>query len=191
LIYCDPSRESNFRRPTPSAWLALGLRSHTDIPSLKELEEWFDSQKEIRRIAKLDPFFERTGKLASRRLKREIERRGTLGEFALEEDRPHLKTIPTEESGSDLFRRDEPNAVGGSRRGQVTAKRCSNTAFFQSRTIRNVGGLPETPPDLTDTRTQTKSVDSDGMVIHGGKTQAQVARELVCSEYNLTGFSIG
>jgi hypothetical protein len=58
--------------------LALGLRSHTDIPALKELEEWFDSQKEIRGIAKLNPFFERTSKLASRRLKREIERRGTL-----------------------------------------------------------------------------------------------------------------
>jgi chromosome segregation and condensation protein ScpB len=61
LIYCDPSREFNFWRPTPSALLALGLRSHTDIPALKELEEWFDSQKEIRGIAKLDAFFERTG----------------------------------------------------------------------------------------------------------------------------------
>ena len=45
-------------------------------------------------IAKLDPFFERTSKLASRRLKREIERRGTLGEFALEPDPPHLERIP-------------------------------------------------------------------------------------------------
>ena len=41
----------------------------------------FDSQKEIRGIAKLDPFFERTRKLASRRLKRGIERRGMLGEL--------------------------------------------------------------------------------------------------------------
>jgi chromosome segregation and condensation protein ScpB len=111
LVYCDPSREVNFWRPTPSALLALGMRSHTEIPALKELEEWFDSQKEIQGIAKLDPFFERTGKLASRRLKREIERRGTLGEFALEPDRPHLKTITTEESGSDLFRSDGPDAV--------------------------------------------------------------------------------
>ena len=117
LIYCDPSREFNFWRPTPSALLALGMRSHTDIPALKELEEWFDSQKEIRGIAKLDPFFERTSKLASRRLKREIERRGTLGEFALEADRPHLERIPPEESGSDLFRSDEPDAVG--RAGEV------------------------------------------------------------------------
>jgi chromosome segregation and condensation protein ScpB len=89
LIYCDPSRELNFWRPTPSALLALGLRSSTDIPALKELEEWFDAQKETRGIAKLDPFFERTSKLAARRLKREIERRGTLGEFALEPDPPH------------------------------------------------------------------------------------------------------
>ena len=92
----------------------VGLRSSTNIPALKELEEWFDSQKEMRGIAKLDPFFERTSKLASRRLKREIERRGTLGEFAPEPDPPHLKTIPTEESGSDLFRSDGPDAVGGS-----------------------------------------------------------------------------
>jgi hypothetical protein len=105
LIYCDPSRELNFWRPTPSALLALGLRSHTDVPALKELEEWFDSQKEMRGIAKLDPFFERTSKLASRRLKRELERRGTLGEFALEPDSPHLKRILPEESGSDLCRR--------------------------------------------------------------------------------------
>jgi chromosome segregation and condensation protein ScpB len=111
LIYCDPSRELNFWRPTPSALLALGLRSHTDIPALKELEEWFDSQKEIRGIAKLDPFFERTRRLASRRLKREIERRGTLGEFALEPDSPHLERIPREESGSDLLRSNGAGAV--------------------------------------------------------------------------------
>ena len=80
MIYCDPSREVNFWRPTPSALLALGLRSHTDIPALKELEEWFDTQKEFPVIAKLDPFFEKSQRLASRRLKRELERRGTLGE---------------------------------------------------------------------------------------------------------------
>ena len=54
LIYCDPSKELNFWRPTPSALLALGLRSHTDIPALKELEEWFETEKEISAIAKLD-----------------------------------------------------------------------------------------------------------------------------------------
>src|SRR5271170_8016868 len=61
LVYCDPSRELNYWRPTPSALLALGLRSHTDIPALKELEEWFDSQNEMGGRAKLDPFFEKTG----------------------------------------------------------------------------------------------------------------------------------
>ena len=34
LIYCDPSRELNFWRPTSEALLALGLRSSTDIPAL-------------------------------------------------------------------------------------------------------------------------------------------------------------
>jgi hypothetical protein len=87
--------------------LALGFRSHTDIPALKELEEWFDTQKETQAIAKLDPFFEKTSKLASRRLKRELQRRGTLGgePCALEPD-PSVKRIPTEESDSDLFRSD-------------------------------------------------------------------------------------
>jgi chromosome segregation and condensation protein ScpB len=78
LIYSDPSRELNFWRPTSEALLALGLRSSTDIPALKELEEWFDTQKEMRALTKLDSFFERTSRLASRRLKRELERRGTL-----------------------------------------------------------------------------------------------------------------
>jgi hypothetical protein len=111
LIYCDLSRELNFWRPTPSALLTLGLRSHTDIPALKELEAWFDSQKEMRAIARLDSYFERTSKLASRRLKREIERRETLGEFALEPDPSHLERIPPEESGSDLLRSDGSGTV--------------------------------------------------------------------------------
>ena len=69
-----------------------------------------DTQKEMQAIAKLDPYFERTSRLASRRLKRE-ERRGTLGEFALEPDLPPLQRIPTEESGSDLFRSDGSDAA--------------------------------------------------------------------------------
>jgi hypothetical protein len=63
------------------AWVAIPHRV-----KLKELEEWFDTQKEMQAIAKLDPYFQRTSKLASRRLKREIERRGTIGEFALKPD---------------------------------------------------------------------------------------------------------
>jgi hypothetical protein len=78
LIYCDPSKELNFWRPTPEALLALGLRSFADIPVLKELEEWFDTEKETPATAKLDPFFEKIHKLASRRLKREVERRETI-----------------------------------------------------------------------------------------------------------------
>ena len=111
LIYADPSRELNFWRPAPEALLALGFRSYTDIPALKELEEWFETQKEIPAIAKLDPFFEKSQRLASRRLKRELERRGTLGgALALEPD-PSIKRIPTEESDSDLFRSDGPDAA--------------------------------------------------------------------------------
>ena len=80
LIYSDPSRELNFWRPTPEALLALGFRSFADIPALKELEEWFEAQQKEEKIprAKLDRFFDRTEKLASRRLKRELERRETV-----------------------------------------------------------------------------------------------------------------
>jgi len=80
LIYSDPSRELNFWRPTQSALLALGFRSFADIPALKELEEWFEAQQKEEKIprAKLDRFFDRTQKLASRRRKRELERRETV-----------------------------------------------------------------------------------------------------------------
>jgi chromosome segregation and condensation protein ScpB len=76
LIYCDPSSEVNFWRPTPSALLALGLRSCTDIPALKELEEWFEARAS--NPESLDSYFARTKSLQSRRLKREMERRESL-----------------------------------------------------------------------------------------------------------------
>jgi chromosome segregation and condensation protein ScpB len=76
LIYADPAREVDFWRPTPEALLALGFRSYTEIPPLKELEEWFDAQKP--KPTKLEPFFQKTEKLAARRQRREKERRETV-----------------------------------------------------------------------------------------------------------------
>jgi hypothetical protein len=76
LVYIDPAREVDFWRPTPEALLALGFRSWGDIPQLKELEEWFEAQKSSN---KLKAFFQKTEKLASRRLQREWERRETVG----------------------------------------------------------------------------------------------------------------
>ena len=49
LVYTAPGKELNWWRPTPEALLALGLRSDSDIPELKELERWFDSQKSFRK----------------------------------------------------------------------------------------------------------------------------------------------
>jgi hypothetical protein len=49
-------------------------------------------------------------------LKREIERRATLGEFALEPDPSHLERISQKESGSDLLRSDGPGTVALSAR---------------------------------------------------------------------------
>jgi hypothetical protein len=93
------------RRPVHAAAFCV------DVKSVTQALDLFDPGFPL---SQLDPFFERTSKLASRRLKREIERRGTLGEFALEPDPLHLKRIPSKESGSDLFRTDGPDAVGGS-----------------------------------------------------------------------------
>ena len=112
--------------------LALGFRSHTDIPALKELEEWFDTQKEMRATAKLDPYFERISRLASRRLKREIERRGTLGEFALEPDLS-LKRIAAEECGSDLFRSDGPDAAALSYRVEPPQRQAITASLKPTR----------------------------------------------------------
>jgi hypothetical protein len=103
-----------FRRyPTPSALLAIWFSVPHRYPGAQRARGVARLAERIRGIAKLDPFFERTSKLASRRLKREIERRGTLAEFALEPD-PSTKRIPPEESSSDLFRSDDPDGVGGS-----------------------------------------------------------------------------
>ena len=44
LVYTAPGKELNWWRPTPEALLALGLRSYSDIPELKELERYFDSK---------------------------------------------------------------------------------------------------------------------------------------------------
>ena len=45
LVYTAPGKELNWWRPTPEALLALGLRSYSDIPELKELERYFDSHE--------------------------------------------------------------------------------------------------------------------------------------------------
>ena len=80
LVYCDPSRELNFWRPTQSALLALGLRSSSDVPALKELEEWFEAlgNKNVPQTDRPLPL-ESGKKPYSRRLKRELERRQSVG----------------------------------------------------------------------------------------------------------------
>jgi len=104
LIYSDPSRELKFWRATPEALLALGLRSSSDMPALKELEEWFDAvgTKSVPG-ADLDTYFARTKNLRARRLKRELERRGTL-RGPLAQAWSSTERIPTEEGGSNLVR---------------------------------------------------------------------------------------
>ena len=78
LIYSDPARELHFWRPTESALLSLGLRSFADIPALKELEEWFEASERTKAPAP-DSYFSRVAGLQSRRRKRELERRQSVG----------------------------------------------------------------------------------------------------------------
>jgi hypothetical protein len=129
LVYRDPSREVNFWRPTQSALLALGLRSSSDIPALKELEEWFEAQeaKSVRH-ADLHSHFARTQN-QSRRRKRELERRQSVGQFSGSGDSPlSPETIPGQEGESDRLRGDP---VGGSPLPQPAQE--SRQSIVQSR----------------------------------------------------------
>ena len=82
LVYTAPGKELNWWRPTPEALLALGLRSSADIPELKELERWFDSQKsfqnDVEKEASLEPIFKKAKTSHLRRRRRELERRASL-----------------------------------------------------------------------------------------------------------------
>jgi hypothetical protein len=97
LVYADPARELRVWRPRPEALLALGFRSGADIPELKELEDWFDSQKLDAATTKAKP---------ARRLKRQIKRRESVGRVLGEPSNgsggERLPGEP-EESRSDLF----------------------------------------------------------------------------------------
>ena len=76
LVYADPVREFNFWRPTPEALLELGLRSYSDIPAIKELEEWFEAiEKRSASKPDLESFFSKSEKLQARRRKRALQQR--------------------------------------------------------------------------------------------------------------------
>jgi len=81
LVYTAPGKELNWWRPTPEALLALGLRSYTDIPELKALERYFDSQKsfqnDVEKEANLEPILEKAQTSQARRRRRELERRAS------------------------------------------------------------------------------------------------------------------
>jgi chromosome segregation and condensation protein ScpB len=82
LVYTAPGKELNWWRPTPEALLALGLRSYSDIPELKELERYFDSTKSFgndnEREANLEPLLEKAKTSQARRRRRELERRASV-----------------------------------------------------------------------------------------------------------------
>jgi hypothetical protein len=79
LVYTAPGKELNWWRPTPEALLALGLRSASEIPALKELEGWFDSQSRFptHREVKVEPILEKAQAYGTRKRRRELERRAS------------------------------------------------------------------------------------------------------------------
>lgn len=105
LVYCDPRGELNFWRATQSALLALGLRSSSDIPALKELEEWFEVLSDAPQ-ARPDSAIERGKKLYSRRRKRELERRQSVAHFSGSGSSPGGESVPGQEGESDCLRGD-------------------------------------------------------------------------------------
>ena len=84
LLYTAPGKELNWWRPTPEALLALGLRSYSDIPELKALERYFDSQtslqNDVQKEADLEPILEKAQTSRLRRRRRELERRASVPE---------------------------------------------------------------------------------------------------------------
>jgi hypothetical protein len=82
LVYTAPGKELNWWRPTSQALLALGLRCGTDIPELKELERYFDSQKsfqnDAQKEANLEPILEKAQTSQARRRRRELKRRASV-----------------------------------------------------------------------------------------------------------------
>jgi hypothetical protein len=102
LVYCDPSRELNFWRASQSALLALGLRSSSDIPALKELEDWFETFAS-KSGPQVDPHlpFERGRKAYSRRLKRELARSQSVGPLTENASINIDEIIPGQEGVSD------------------------------------------------------------------------------------------
>jgi hypothetical protein len=82
LVYASPGRGTILWRPTPEALLFLGFRSWSDIPELRELEQWFESQKTFHtdeeKPTNVGPASARAEKIGSRRRRREIERRASV-----------------------------------------------------------------------------------------------------------------
>jgi chromosome segregation and condensation protein ScpB len=82
LVYTAPGKDLNWWRPTPEALLALGLRSYSEIPELKALEHYFDSQKsfqsDVEEEANLQPILEKAKVSQARRRRRALERRSSV-----------------------------------------------------------------------------------------------------------------
>ena len=78
VVYPDSVRGYIGWLPTSAALLSLGYRSISEIPGLKELEEWIVSQDRQGSGARLDRIFEKHDRWAGRRKERDKERRESV-----------------------------------------------------------------------------------------------------------------
>jgi hypothetical protein len=81
LVYLAPNTHQNRWRPTSTALLALGLRFYTEIPELRELENWFESQKTFTtasaKQANVEPLLQKARNTKRRKRRRTLQRRAS------------------------------------------------------------------------------------------------------------------
>ena len=155
LVYTAPGKELNWWRPTPEALLALGLRSYSDIPELKELERWFDSQKSFgnddEKEANLEPIFEKAKTSQARRRRRELERRASVprdqelgGLCRIPSEQPENSPPPPRPKGCFQSRKSIKSAIfcpphpDSSPVGYFYALSCKNACRINSG-VRRIG----------------------------------------------------
>ena len=82
LVYTAPGKELKWWRPTRRRSWPWACAAYSDIPALKALEHYFDSQasfqNDTQKEANLEPIFEKAQTSLSRRRRRELERRASL-----------------------------------------------------------------------------------------------------------------
>jgi hypothetical protein len=76
-----PNTHQNRWQPTSTALLALGFRFYAEIPELRELEHWFESQKTFTtasaKQANVEPLLQKARNTERRKRRRTLQRRAS------------------------------------------------------------------------------------------------------------------